>query len=160
MFTKAVLPSLLSVVFFPLACDVTGPPAGLPYATASLTCGPVSGLGTAIILTRDPIASARPTYPFVNIVLSAPVSALAGRTLPIDASRSISWASYHPGPVGGEDAFAGRVSVERVDSARTVHGEVALLFASRRVVGTFTAQWIPWTGGSIIVCPAGALSAQ
>jgi len=159
MFTKAVLPSLLSVVLFPLACDVTGPPAGFPYASASLACGPVSGLGTLIILARDPIASAGPTFPFVQIALSAPVSALAGRTFPIDRSRSISWASYLPGPPGGEDAFAGRVSVERVDSDRTVHGEVSLWFPSRRVVGTFTAQWIPWTGGSI-VCPAGALYAQ
>src|SRR5438552_6562637 len=160
MLTKAVLPSVLSVVLFSLTGDIKGPPAGLPYAAGSLTCGPVSGLGTVVIRARDPVAFPRPTYPFVNVVLSAPVSALAGRTLPIDPSRSISWASYHAGPVGGEDAFTGRVSVERVDSARTVYGEVALLFASRHVVGTFTAQWIPWTGGSIIVCPAGALSAQ
>src|SRR5438552_18612470 len=115
MLTKAVLPSVLSVVLFSLACDVTGPPAGLPYATASLACGPVSGLGTAIILARDPIASARPTYPFVNIVLSAPVSALAGRTLPIDPSRSISWASYYACPVGGEVALLGSGPCERWD---------------------------------------------
>jgi hypothetical protein len=51
------------------------------------------------------------------------------------------------------------VSVDRVDSDRTVHGEVFLLFASRRVVETFTAQWISWTG-SAIACPAGARYVQ
>jgi hypothetical protein len=136
---------LVSVLLLTLACDVAGVPDDLPHAAANFTCGPADGPATAIMLARDPITSAGPGLPYVQVTIDAwPPADLAGRSWIVGSDLVGAW--YVPESRAAEIATIGRVQVVRVDSDSTIHGEVSLAFPSRRVVGTFTAAWIERSG--------------
>ncbi len=146
MVTKAALPSLLSVLAFSLACNVFTAPGDFPHAVASMQCGPADGAATGITLASQPIPPAGPTsFPYVAIMIDAPLSALAGHTFLV-GSGGTAGATYAAGPNSYEYASMGRVIIASVDADSTIHGNVSLSFRSRVVIDYFTAAWIQRTG--------------
>src|SRR6267142_1138958 len=58
---------------------ISGPPPGLPFATATRSCGPADGPAVSIYLSRNP-ESVTPTPPFVILHINEPLEQLAGRS--------------------------------------------------------------------------------
>jgi len=134
----------LSVLALALGCSGLTGPADFPHAVASFQCGPTDGPATAITLASQPIPPAGPTFPYIAMMINEPLSALAGRTFLV-GSGGTAGATYIAGPNSYESAAVGRVIIGSVDADSTIHGEVSLVFSSRRVSDNFNAVWIQRT---------------
>ena len=140
MLTKAAVAFAASAAFG-LACgSVSGPPEGLSHALAMNTCGPADGAATSIYLAGEPIEGVEPSsFPYVRIAIWRGVTELAGGSFRVDADVS---GVYFTGPTTFEIATGGRVTVERVGAGYRIDGVSDLRFPSRRVLGTFSANWV------------------
>ena len=129
------------ILAFSIGCgSVSGPPEGLSHALATNTCGPADGPATWIYLAGDPIEGVQPSsFPYVRIAIWRGVTELAGGSFRVDTDVS---GVYFTGPNTFEIASRGSVAVERVGTDYRITGVSDLRFPSRRVVGTFTADWV------------------
>ena len=129
------------VLTFSLGCgSVSGPPEGLSHALAMNTCGPVGGGATSIYLAGEPIEWVEPSsFPHVRIAILREVTHLAGGSYRVDTD-AVGW--YFTGPSTMEIASGGSVTVERVGADYMIDGVSDLWFPSRRVLGTFSANWV------------------
>jgi len=131
----------LSVLALSLGCSVFTAPGDFSHAVANFQCGPADGPATGITLASQPIPPAGPTsFPYVAIMIDAPLSALAGHTFLV-GSGGTAGATYIAGPNSYESASMGRVIVASVDADNTIHGSVSLSFSSRVVIDDFHAVW-------------------
>ena len=133
--------SLSCLLAFGLGCgSASGPPEGLSHALAMNTCGPADGAATAIYLAGDPIEGVAPSsFPYVRIAIWRGVTELAGGSFRVDTHAS-GW--YVTGPTTFEIASDGSVTIERVGTDYRIDGVSDLQFPSRRVHGTFSANWV------------------
>jgi hypothetical protein len=134
--------ALPGVVFgFSIGCgSVSGPPNGLSHALAMNTCGPADGAATSIYLAGEPIEGVEPSsFPYVRIAIWHGVTQLAGGSFRVDTDAA---ALYVTGPDTFEIASGGSVTVERVGASYRIDGVSDLRFPSRRVLGTFSANWV------------------
>ncbi len=133
--------ALGATLAFSLGCgSVSGPPEGLSHALAMNTCGPADGAATSIFLAGEPIEGVQPSsFPYVRIAIWREVTQLAGGSFRVDTD-AVGW--YFTGPNTFEIASGGSVTVERVGAGYRIDGGSDLRFSSRRVLGTFSANWV------------------
>lgn len=133
--------SLYCLLAFSLGCGgVSGPPEGLSHALAMNTCGPADGAATSIYLAGEPIEGVEPSsFPYVRIAIWRGVTQLASCSYRVDTDAA-GW--YFTGPNTFEIALGGSVTVERVGAGYRIEGVSDLQFPSRRVLGTFSANWV------------------
>lgn len=138
---RGSIPAVSCVLAFSLGCgSVSGPPEGLSHALAMNTCGPADGAATSIYLAGEPIEGVEPSsFPYVRIAIWRGVTQLAGGSFRVDTDVT-GW--YFTGPNTFEIASGGSVTVERVGAGYRIDGVSDLRFPSRRVLGTFSANWI------------------
>ena len=140
MRTKALivlLPCLAAIA----ACGLFDSETDLPHAAAMAGCGPTDGPATVIVLSREPIESAQPPFPYVSVMILESVSDLSPRTWDITTSTGPGvW--YAEGPGQYESAISGRVTVTSVDSTYDLEGVVQLWFPSQSVAAAFSARWL------------------
>jgi hypothetical protein len=104
------------------------------------TCGPADGAATSIYLAGEPIEGVEPSsFPYVRITIWHGVMELAGGSFRVDTDVA---GLYFTGPNTFEIASSGSVTVERVGAGYRIDGVSDLLFPSRRVLGTFSANWV------------------
>jgi hypothetical protein len=136
--------SLALLMALTLGCPqgrITGPIDGLPFATATPSCGPADGPAVRITFasTNDP--NSRP-HLFVTIYDGLPQLTRTWILTP-----DVGFAAYVTAPDEMESARSAVVEIERIDAARTITGTVHLVFDQAGVFrGRFRATWVPQAG--------------